>query len=236
MSQGFRTTNWSLVLEAARKDTPQGREALARLCETYWYPLYAFIRRQGYDVDEARDLTQGFFVRLLEKNYLKDVKPEAGRFRSFLLTSLKHFLANEWDKDHALKRGGDTVPISLDTGMAESRYRREPSDELTPEKLFERRWAMMVLELVLARLNDELSKAGKAEQFDQLGTYLTGDSPRVPYKQAAESLGTSEGAVKVEVHRMRRRFGELLHEEIAQTVTSPDHVKGEIRHLLSGIG
>jgi RNA polymerase sigma-70 factor (ECF subfamily) len=198
--------------------------------------LYAFIRRQGYDVDEARDLTQGFFVRLLEKNYLKDVKPEAGRFRSFLLTSLKHFLANEWDKDHAQKRGGDTVPISLDTGKAESRYRMEPSDELTPEKLFEKRWAMTVLELVLARLNAELSKAGKAEQFDQLATYLTGDSPRVPYKQAAESLGTSEGAVKVEVHRMRRRFGELLHEEIAHTVTSPDHVKGEIRHLLSGIG
>jgi RNA polymerase sigma-70 factor (ECF subfamily) len=205
------------------------------LCEAYWHPLYAYIRRHGYDIEEAGDLTQTYFVRLLEKDYLSEVNPEAGRFRSFLLSSLNHFLANERDRSHASKRGGVQSPISLDAGKAEQRYRSEPVDDLTPEKLFERRWATTVLERVFDRLSAEFSKAGKFQQYEQLEVYLTGGRPQVPYKQAAEKLGMSEGAVKVGVHRLRRRFGQVLHDEVAQTVTSPDQIKEEIRFLLSGI-
>ena len=235
MSQRFRTTNWSLVLAAGRDSTPDGREALSNLCESYWHPLYAYIRRQGCDVDEASDLTQSYFVQLLEKDYLNQVEPKAGRFRSFLLTTLKHFLANEWNKAHASKRGGNQTLISLDTGTAEKRYRIEPADELTPEKLFERRWTLTVLERVLDRLSAEFSKAGKSEQFEQLSPYLTGDGPQIPYKKVADRLGVDEGSVKVGVHRLRRRFGKMLQEEVAHTVSSDDQIDREIRHLLSGI-
>ena len=235
MGQRFRTTNWSLVLAAGRDSTPNGREALANLCESYWHPLYAYIRRQGRDVDEARDLTQAYFVQLLEKDYLNQVEPKAGRFRSFLLTTLKHFLANEWNKAHASKRGGNQTPISLDNGTAEQRYRIEPADELTPEKLFERRWTLTVLERVLDRLSAEFSRAGKSEQFEQLSPYLTGDGPQIPYKEVADRLGVDKGSVKVGVHRLRRRFGKLLQEEVAHTVSSDDQIDREIRHLLSGM-
>jgi RNA polymerase sigma-70 factor (ECF subfamily) len=171
----------------------------------------------------------------LEKDYLNQVEPKAGRFRSFLLTTLKHFLANEWNRTHASKRGGHQTLISLDTSTAEERYRIEPADELTPEKLFERRWTLTVLERVLDRLSAEFSRAGKSLQFEQLSPYLTGDEPRGSYKQAADRLGVDEGAVKVRVHRLRRRFGKVLREEVAHTVATDDQIEAEIRHLLSGI-
>ena len=235
MNQKFRTTNWSLVLAAGNKRTPEGREALAGLCGAYWYPLYAFVRRMGHPPEEAADLTQAYFLRLLEKDYLSDVRQEEGRFRSFLLASLKHFLANEWDKSQAQKRGGGEPIISLDTGKAERRYKMEPVDELTPEKLYERQWAKRVLKRVYDRLVLELTKAGKSDQLEQFKPYLLGEEPQLPYKLAAAELGTSESAVKTGVHRLRRRFGQVLRDEVAETVASEDQVEAEIRYLFSAV-
>ncbi len=229
----FQTTHWSLVLAAAHDNTREGREALTSLCEAYWYPLYAFIRRQGYDEDAARDLIQAYFLRLFEKNYLRDVKPQSGRFRSFLLVSLKHFLSDERDKARAGKRNPGRAPISLDVATAEKRYATALVDEMTPERAFEKRWAMTVLERVLSRLREQSSQAGKSQQFERLKGYLIGEEPASPYREAAAELGTSEGAVKVSVHRLRRRFGEILREEIAETVAGPDQIEDELRHLLT---
>jgi RNA polymerase sigma-70 factor (ECF subfamily) len=197
--------------------------------------LYAYVRCQGYDIDDARDLTQAYFTRLLEKDYLNQVEPKAGRFRSFLLTTLKHFLVNEWNKARASKRGGHRTFISLDTEAAEERYLIEPVDDLTPEKLFERRWTLTVIERVLDRLNTEFSRAGKSQHFELLSPYLTGGEPQASYKQTADKLGVDEKAIKVWVHRLRRRFGKLLREEIAQTVANEDQIEIEIKHLLSGV-
>jgi RNA polymerase sigma factor (sigma-70 family) len=237
VSTRFATTNWSLVLAAAaRSDTPTSCQALASLCETYWYPLYAFVRRQGYNQEEAGDLTQSYFLRLLEKDYLKSINPEAGRFRSFLLASLRHFLANEWDRAHALKRAPMATPIPLDLQTAERRYSVEPAHGSTPEKVFEQQWALAVLEKTLARLGGELAEEGKEARFERLKPYLTGEEPSLPYSRVAADLDMSEGAVKAVVHRMRRRFGRLLREEIAATVAQPEDVEGEIRYLLTVIG
>ena len=235
MSRRFRTTNWSLVLKAGRDSTPQAREALANLCESYWHPLYAYIRCQGYDVEDTCDLTQAYFARLLEKDYLNQVEPKAGRFRTFLLTTLKHFLANEWNKAHASKRGGYQTFISLDSAIAEERYQIERADELTPEKLFERRWMLTVLERALERVSAEFSRIGKSQQFEQFSPFLTGFGPQASYQQVAEKLGMNEGAVKVGIHRLRRRFGKALREEVSHTVANDHQIEGEIRHLLSGI-
>jgi RNA polymerase sigma factor (sigma-70 family) len=229
----FLTTQWSVVLAAGGKSSRESAEALATLCELYWYPLYAFVRRRGYDADAAQDLTQAFFARVIEKAYLRDATPTRGRFRSFLLGSLKHFLANEWDHARALKRGGGVtmVPIDVELGAGEARYRLEPPDDDTPERVFERRWALALLERVVARLREEYDNAGKADQFDALKFVLTGDPADETYAQLGERMKMSEGAVKVSVHRLRKRMRALLQEEIARTVADPREVDDEIQHL-----
>jgi RNA polymerase sigma-70 factor (ECF subfamily) len=231
----FATTRWSLVLAAGRPNSQQSSAALATLCETYWYPLYAYIRRRGHDADDAQDLTQAFFARLLEKNDLATADSERGKFRSFLLSSLKHFLSNEWDRGQAQKRGGGRTPVSIDFVAADGRYHLEPSHELTAEKIFERRWALVLLENVLARLHEESVHAGKAGIFDRLKVYLTGEQPAVSSGQLAAELQMTAGALKVAVHRLRRRYRELLRAEIGQTVADPDEIEQEIRDLFTAI-
>jgi RNA polymerase sigma factor (sigma-70 family) len=234
----FLTTQWSVVLAAGDASSKDSAEALATLCELYWYPLYAFVRRRGHDPDAAQDLTQAFFARVIEKAYLRDATPTRGRFRSFLLGSLKHFLANEWDHARALKRGGGAVvlPLDVELGQGETRYRLEPVDEETPERLFERQWALALLERVLARLREESDQAGKGAQLDVLKPVLTGEPIDETYAQLGERLGMSEGAVKVAVHRLRRRTRALLQEEIARTVADPRDVEDEIHHLFEVLG
>jgi len=232
----FTTTRWSLVLAAAGTADARGREALAKLCQVYWYPLYAFVRRQGHGPHDAQDLTQEFFVRLLEKDYLGDIDRAKGKFRSFLLVALKHFLCKEWARAKTLKRGGGHTLVSLDTLSAEDRYRREPQDNATPEKLFERRWALTVLDRVLTRLNEEYETTGKRAVFEQLQGCLTGNSDSLPYAELAARLGMTEGAVKVVVHRLRQRYRGVLRDEIAQTVADPAEINDEIRQLFSALG
>jgi RNA polymerase sigma-70 factor (ECF subfamily) len=216
-----------MVLAAGRGESPQAARALDELCRIYWYPLYAYVRRCGHEAREAEDLTQEFFARLLAKNYLADVQREKGKFRSFLLASLKHFLANEWDRARAQKRGGQHTHLSLDT--AETRYRAEPTDELSADKLLDRQWAIALLDQVLNRLGAETD----AKQFDALKPFLTADKDAIPYGEVAGKLGTTEGAVKVAVHRLRKRYRQLLREEIAHTVAGPAEVEEEIRHLFA---
>jgi RNA polymerase sigma factor (sigma-70 family) len=235
-SRQFATTRWSLVLAAGQRGSPQSSAALATLCENYWYPLYAYVRRRGHQADQAQDFTQAFFARLLEKNDLAAADPGRGRFRSFLLTSLKHFLANEWDRNRAQKRGGGGSVLSIDFGTAEERYRAEPAHDLTPEKIFDRRWALVLLENVLARLHDEAAQAGKADGFDRLKGFLTGEQPAATYGQLAAELNMSEGALKVAVHRLRRRYRELLRAEIEETVADAEEIDQEIRDLFSALG
>ncbi len=232
----FAATRWTVVLTAGQAASPQAGRALEELCRAYWYPLYAYVRRRGYEAHEAEDLTQEFFARLLAKNYLADVDRTKGKFRSFLLASLKHFLANEWDRAHAAKRGGDQPLLSLDTQTAETRYRSEPADELSPEKLLERQWALALLDQVLDRLQAEFVTDGKAEQFDHLKPFLTEGKGTTSYAAVATKLGTTDGAVKVAVHRLRRRYRELLREEISHTVATPAEIEEEIRHLFAAFG
>jgi RNA polymerase sigma-70 factor (ECF subfamily) len=235
VSERFRTTHWSLIAAARDRNTDEAREAVAELCEAYWYPLYAFIRRQGYKMEDARDLTQGFFARLLEKDYLADVDRTKGKFRSFLLACCKNFLANERDRANALKRGGGVAIRSLDCGAAESRYTEDLAHDMTPERLFERRWALVLLQNVLARLRQEHEQAGKLKLFEQLKSFLAGDGPAFCYAEAAEALRMSTGAVKVAVHRLRGRYRELVHEEIEKTVDDPSLVEAEIRDLFAAL-
>jgi RNA polymerase sigma factor (sigma-70 family) len=231
----FGTTRWSLVLAAGQTSNERSAQALANLCEMYWYPVYAFIRRQGCRQEEAADLAQEFFTRLLQKNYVHDADPAKGRFRAFLCGSIRHFLSNERDRARTLKRGGSQPPISLDVEVAEGTYRIELRDDLTPEKLFDRRWALILLERVLARLRDGHVAAGKGELFDRLKGFLTGDNDGVPYAGVAVALGMSEGAVKVAVHRLRRHFRDTLIEEISETVSDPADVDAEIEYLLKAV-
>ena len=231
----FVTTHWSVVLAAGNTESPQANEALEKLCQTYWYPLYAYIRRRGNNPTDAEDLTQGFFARLLEKNYIGDVTPGAGRFRCFLLASLNHFLANEWDRAQTSKRGGGKVIISLDEGEPEARYQFEPVENVTPETLYERGWALTVLEQVLARLRQEFVATEKAGLFDQLKVFLLMEQPDYSYAEIASDTGLKEGTVKVAVHRLRRRYGELLRAEIGHTVSQPSEVEDEVRHLISSL-
>ena len=231
----FMTTRWSLIIAAGGPSGERSTDALATLCEAYWYPAYAFIRRQGNDADAARDLTQEFFTRVLEKHYFRDADPTRGRFRAFLLTSIRHFLSNERDREQALKRGGRMSKLSLDVDTAEGAYQLEGRDDLTPEKLFDARWASVLLDRALARVKQEYLAAGKHQVFEHLHGFLTGDSDDVPYAEAARTLGTSEGAVKVAVHRLRRRFRDALVHEIAETVSDPADIDAEIRHLLQAV-
>jgi RNA polymerase sigma-70 factor (ECF subfamily) len=231
----FVTTRWSLVVSAGRNDTPHARNALEKLCRAYWFPIYAFVRRQGHNPHDAQDLTQEFFARLLEKNQIAGADPHRGRFRSFLLGALKHFLANEWHKARAQKRGGGQVPIPMDAAAAESKCGIDPADILTAEKIYERRWALTLLEQVLRRLRDEYTRAGKENLFEQLKSTLTEASRTVAYADIAARLGTTEGAVKVAVHRLRQRYREVLRAEIADTVASPGEVEDEIRNLFAAL-
>jgi RNA polymerase sigma-70 factor (ECF subfamily) len=231
----FSTTHWSVVLRAGQGDVAGATAALERLCRTYWYPIYAFVRRRGSDPPEAEDLTQAFFAFLLEKEALKKVDRQKGKFRTFLLAALTNFLANEWDKSRTLKRGGQRQIISLDETVAEELYRHEAVESLTPEKLFERRWARALIEQALARLRQEYVAGDKAGLFTKLEPALTGETPPGAFGQWASELSMSEGAVKVALHRLRRRFGEVLRSEIAHTVSSPEEIDDEIRHLFAAI-
>jgi RNA polymerase sigma factor (sigma-70 family) len=227
----FPTTQWSQVRSAREGTSSAAHRALEALCQSYWPPLYAFVRRQGCDPEEARDLVQAYFAELLEKKFLKGVDPESGRFRSFLLVSLRHFLSHERERARALKRGGATLTISLDTASTPA-LRGRAVDDLTPEQVFERQWALTVLERALGRLRLAARDAGTENQFEALKPYLTGDAGRTPYAAVGERLGMSEGAVKAGVLRLRRRFGRALREEIAETVSDPDDVDDEIRRML----
>jgi RNA polymerase sigma-70 factor (ECF subfamily) len=232
-TSAFHTTSWTMIVAASGDATADSQQALASLCQTYWRPVYAFIRKRGYDRDQAEDLTQSFFAQLLDKHYLRDADRERGRFRSFLLTAVKHFLANQWDRSHALKRGGGAIAISIDAVEAERWYVPAATDAATPERLFERRWALSVLEHVMARLRAEFVATGREEQFERLMVFLNRDSDRTRYEAVATQLGVSSGALRMAVHRLRRRYRELLRSEIAQTVSSPDQTDEEIRFLMT---
>jgi RNA polymerase sigma-70 factor (ECF subfamily) len=232
---GFQTTHWSLVQAAADNLNSDSRQALAALCRTYWPPVYAFIRRNGYDQVQAEDLCQGFFALLLEKNYLGDADQRRGKFRSFLLTAVKHFLANEWDRSHALKRGGDHLPIPIDLVAAEKWCAPAVVEATTPESLFERRWALSMLDHVLERLRAEFAAAGKARQLESLSVFLNEECEDVRSEKVAEQMGITVGALRASVYRMRRKYRRLLRDEIAETVSAPEEVDEEIRFLMSAL-
>jgi RNA polymerase sigma-70 factor (ECF subfamily) len=231
----FVTTHWTAVLAAGRNDTTRSRAALENLCQAYWYPLYAYVRRMGRNPDDAQDLTQEFFLRLLDKGYLKSADPGKGRFRTFLLVALKRFLANECDRARAQKRGGGHSHFSLDTSVAETRYGLEPSQAAEPERIYDRRWALTLLDQALGRLRKEFEVSGKAGEFDQLKDFLTAEKGAISYANIAKAAGMSEGAVRVAIHRLRRRFREVFRDEIAHTVSTPEEIDGEVRYLMSAL-
>jgi len=228
-SSQFPTTRWTLVVAAGDPQRKEARSALVSLCENYWYPLYAYLRRRGYPADQAQDLTQEFFVRVLEGRYLDRADPEKGRFRSFILTSLRFFVADEGDRHRAQKRGGGVlVPLEFPSG--EERYQREPAHDETPERIFERRWALSMLDRVVERLRNEFVQHGRPDHFDRLKVFLLGQS-EAPYATLAREMNTSEGALKVAIHRLRKRYRELFRQEIADTVADPAEVESELRYL-----
>jgi RNA polymerase sigma factor (sigma-70 family) len=229
----FPTTRWTLVVAAGAPHRKEARSALVSLCESYWYPLYSYLRRRGYPADQAQDLTQDFFMRVLEGRYLDRADPEKGRFRSFLLTSLKFFVADEQDRQRAHKRGGGAV-LPLEFSAGEDRYQREPGHDETPERIFERRWALAVLDRVVERLRDEFVHHGRPEHFERLKVFLLGQSD-APYAMLAREMNTSEGALKVAIHRLRKRYRELFRQEIADTVADPGEVESELRFLAAAL-
>lgn len=230
-AQVFATTHWSVVLAAGGGDAAGAREALSKLCQTYWYPLYAYVRRKGHSPHDAEDLAQEFFLQLLEHDWVARADQSKGRFRSFLLTVLNRFLANQWDKVSSQKRGGHLRGVPLSMEDAENRFSREPVDACTPEQEFEKRWALTVLERVLARLRQQYAQRGQAALFDALKPSLVGSRQTQPYDRLGAELGMTEGNVKVAVFRLRQRYRQQLIEEIAHTVASPDEVESELRHL-----
>jgi RNA polymerase sigma factor (sigma-70 family) len=234
--QSFAPTRWSVVLTAAHRAGPDAEEALATLCQAYWYPLYAYVRRQGHDPHDAEDLTQAFFARLIERQYLQRIQREGGRFRSFLLTALKRFLANEWDRARAEKRGGKRAIVSLDCETAEALYQVEPAHTLSPDRLYERHWAQALLDRVMTRLHEEYARADKAEWFARLSSTLGRPRGEAPYRELAAGLGTTEAAIKMGVQRLRARYRALLRAEVAQTVARPEEIEEEIRHLFAMFG
>lgn len=231
----FATTHWSVVLKASQPDRTGYCQALETLCRTYWYPLYTYLRRKGYSTHQAEDFTQGFFATLLEKHRLECADPARGRFRSFLLVSLKHFVSDETERVQARKRGGDRHVFSLDVCEGERRYMLEPADDLSPEGVFERAWALTVLQEALTRVKTELVEAGKRDLFEYLKCYLQADEDAGSYAQTAAKLGMTEGAIRVAVHRLRQRYGQLVRREIAQTVASPDQVEEELQQLFGAL-
>jgi RNA polymerase sigma-70 factor (ECF subfamily) len=235
-ARSFPTTRWSQVLAAGDPDAPRARQSLDELCGAYWYPLYAYIRRRGYDPERARDLTQDFFARALEKGLLAEVDPARGRFRSFLRVVCAQYLANRRDWENARKRGGGRVALPIDAADAEGRYALEPADELTPERIFDKSWALTLLGRVLDELGREYHEAGKAATFEALRGVLAGDADGASYATIAARLGTTEGAARVAVHRLRRRYGDLLRREIASTLDDPSEVDDEIHDLFAALG
>jgi RNA polymerase sigma factor (sigma-70 family) len=225
----FPTTRWTLVVAAGDPHRKEARSALVSLCENYWYPLYAYLRRRGHPAEQAQDLTQEFFLRVLEGRYLDRADPEKGRFRSFLLTSLKFFVADEGDRQRARKRGGGGL-VALEFSSGEERYQREPAHDETPERIFERRWALSVLDRVVERLQNEFVQHGRPEHFDRLKVFLLGQSD-APYAVLAREMNTSEGALKVAIHRLRKRYRDLFRQEIADTVVDTTQVESELRYL-----
>jgi len=232
----FATTHWSVVLAARGKDAADSLEALEKLCRAYWYPLYAYVRRLGHAPADAQDLTQEFFARLLARDYLRAADPQKGHFRTFLLVALKRFLANEWRRARTDKRGGRVTHLPLDTELAEHLYQTEPAADLPADRIYERRWALTLLDRTMARLRGEFTAAGKAGEFDRLKGFLTADKTSFNYAAAAADLGVSEGAARVAVHRLRRRFREVFRQEVAQTVATAEDVDEELRHLLAALG
>ena len=229
---GFKSTHWSLVLAAIDTDSPQAQEALGRLCEAYWYPIYAFIRRRGSEAELAKDLTQEFFSRLIARQYLRVADREKGRFRTFVMSCVEHFLSNERKKEQALKRGGHYTFVPLDEALAEDRYQAEPMDEMSPARLMDRRWALTVLGLSFEKLQQEYVQSGKAVQFEALQVHLSGakEAP-CSFAEVGAQLGITEGTARQAAFRMRCRFGELLRENVAQTVASPRDLETELGHL-----
>jgi len=232
----FVTTHWSVVLSAQDKKSSKSDAALETLCRTYWFPLYAFVRRLGHAPHDAQDLTQEFFTRLLEKNYLKSAEREKGRFRTFLLVALKRFLANEWDRRHTQKRGGFSPVVSIDQELAESRFASEPAHNLQPDVLFDRQWAMTLLERTMSRLHEEYVATGRAKLFEFLRGCLAKDESALPYAEIAARLNLTEAAVKMAVQRLRVRYREILRAEIGDTVASSEEIEEEIRHLFASFG
>jgi RNA polymerase sigma-70 factor (ECF subfamily) len=230
----FVTTHWSLVLSARDKKSPQSAAALEELCRAYWYPLYAYIRRSGQSKENAEDLTQAFFARLLEKKFLESARQERGRFRSFLLIVLKRFLANEWDRVRAQKRGGFQIHVPLDTELAERKFQTEfMTEEISPDRAYERRWALTLLEQTMSRLRAEFERAGRGGEFEQLKQFLTADRREIPRAGVAAGLGMGENSLRVAVHRLRKRYRELFREEIAHTLADGENVDKELRYLLA---
>jgi RNA polymerase sigma factor (sigma-70 family) len=233
----FRTTRWSVVLLSAQSHVPGSRTALADLCRLYWYPLYAFVCRRGYNVEDAQDLTQGFFLHLLEGNSLRQVGSEKGKFRSFLLASLKNYLFDTFDREKSVKRGGQIEFVTLDSESSEERYREDAADSLTAEKVFDARWALTLLDHAIGRLRKEYATQGKTAIIDALQPFLDlASNPNLPsYKEVAEKLHVSLGGVKTLIHRLRKRYSELLREEVARTVTDPQAVNEEIHALCEAL-
>ncbi|MCI0541562.1 MAG: sigma-70 family RNA polymerase sigma factor [Verrucomicrobiales bacterium] len=231
----FATTHWQTILAAGQSHSAQAEAALEQLYRTYWYPLYAFVRRNGFQPHDAQDLTQEFFARLLAHRDLKSVRREKGRFRSFLLVSLKHFLVNEWQRSRTEKRGAGRALIPLDEMTAEKLYGLEPADDRSPDKIFERRWALTVLDRVLSRVRQEYAAAGKERVFDCLKGFFSEDQEKQSYAEVAADVGLTEAAAKQAVHRLRRRYRELLRAEIAHTVATPGDIEDELQHLISAL-
>ncbi|HXJ61508.1 MAG TPA: sigma-70 family RNA polymerase sigma factor [Verrucomicrobiae bacterium] len=231
----FTTTHWSVVLAAAQQSTPESAEALAELCRAYWYPLYSYVRRKGYDVADAQDLTQEFFARFLARHYLGSIDRRKGKFRSFLLASLEHFLAKEWTRAHRLKRGGGVTIVAWDGCDPEERYQLEPPDTWTAERIYERRWALTVLEQAMAALGAEYVAAGKTMLFEGLKPFLSGEDEDLSYPELAARLQLNEGALRVALHRLRRGYGEYVRDEIAKLVQRPEDIEDELRHLFAAL-
>lgn len=232
----FATTHWSVVLAAGDQGNLASREALENLCATYWYPLYAYVRPRVRGAEEAKDLTQSFFCHLLEKKGIEKANPERGRFRSFLLTSLKNFLHNQWEKEQAAKRGSGQSPVSINLEQGESRFQSEPHHNLTPEKLFDRSWVLTLLDQVLGRLREELASEGKGDHFDLFKGSLTEGATAEDLARAAEVLGISPAAAKQQAYRLRKRYRELFRQEVARTLAPGEDVDGEIGRLLNCLG
>ncbi len=231
----FKTTHWSVVIQAGQQSSPQAAESLEKLCRAYWFPLYTYVRRHGRAPEDAQDLTQEFFAHLIEKHWLEDAHQDRGRFRTFLLTALNHFMANEWRSSHAAKRGGGRAVISLDD-TAESRYALALTTDLTPERAYERQWALSLFDQALARLRGEYLAVGKAQQYDALKQFLSDGPAEGVYARVGAQLGMSPAAVASAVHRLRQHYRSLVREEIAHTVTSPDELEDEMRSLLAALG